>query len=458
MSAGQSVSQSERAFTPQPDLDNKVRRSVGAGDAPVGEALFGIPPELTARYLVRVIAAPDGGDRRVGMFLPRDKAVPSIEIAGDRIIARNEDPDLVAALVKIAQHNGWDRIDVEGSPAFRQAVWASAAREGLRVQGYEPSFAEAARVEELRQADAKRRARETVEQTAPAALIVVGAAPTLTRSAELNSGPASQQQPGARPDTGLSEDDRRLLLTLTRHAEDRATLHDDLREDRDAFQKAVQHERIEANRGALDYALDRALASQTLVSAFAKSGYAPANLRQMAHDGAWEKDVADAITRVRSGLDRTAPVRGDGLENEGARAGPRDNVAGDAVDRLVTESIASTAPAPSNSQQTAYEDQGRDDADERRTRREELAELFLNGAIGDAGADPRLANALKAQAAMEQHIGVLFDGDVNRATSATLESRQMISDVLRRGFDVLVREPTPVRQIEPIQPAPDLER
>jgi len=87
-----------------------------------------------------------------------------------------------------------------------------------------------------------------------------------------------------------------------------------------------------------------------------------------------------------------------------------------------------------------------------------LVELFLDAAIGEARADPRLANALKAQEAMEQHIGELFDGDVNRAASATLESRQMIADVLRRGLDVSVREPTPVRQIEPRQPAPDLER
>jgi hypothetical protein len=33
----------------------------------------------------------------------------------------------------------------------------------------------------------------------------------------------------------------------------------------------------------------------------------------------------------------------------------------------------------------------------------------------------------------------------------------MISDVLRRGLDVSVREPTPVRQIEPVH-TPEMER
>lgn len=59
---------------------------------------------------------------------------------------------------------------------------------------------------------------------------------------------------------------------------------------------------------------------------------------------------------------------------------------------------------------------------------------------------------------MDQHLGAAFDGDAERMTSASLESRHMISDVLRRGLDVSVREPTPVRQVEPIRPTHDLER
>jgi hypothetical protein len=94
----------------------------------------------------------------------------------------------------------------------------------------------------------------------------------------------------------------------------------------------------------------------------------------------------------------------------------------------------------------------------RRRESEELAELFLQGTEGSAGTDPRLAGATQAQRVMEQHIGEVFEGDAMSMASAKLESRHMISDALRRGLDVSVREPTPVRQIEPIQTRSDLER
>ena len=65
---------------------------------------------------------------------------------------------------------------------------------------------------------------------------------------------------------------------------------------------------------------------------------------------------------------------------------------------------------------------------------------------------------MRAQTVMEQHIGEVFDGDAALMASANLESRQLISDALRRGLDVSVRETTPVRQIEPVEVRPDWER
>jgi hypothetical protein len=147
--------------------DNSVARGGRDAETQAGQAAFQIPPELATRYQVRIIEPSDGSERRVGMFLPTDRDNPSIEIAGDRIIARNEDPETVSALVTIAKHNGWAGIDVEGSPEFRQSVWRAASREGLTVRGYEPSFDEQARLEELRRADAARRDREVAEKPGP---------------------------------------------------------------------------------------------------------------------------------------------------------------------------------------------------------------------------------------------------------------------------------------------------
>ena len=97
-------------------------------------------------------------------------------------------------------------------------------------------------------------------------------------------------------------------------------------------------------------------------------------------------------------------------------------------------------------------------ARERNHENHELAELFLHGAEEAIARDPRLAGAREVQAVMEQHIGEVFRGDAAQMTSANQESRQMISDALRRGLDVSVRVPEPVRMIEPMQTRPDLER
>ena len=280
--------------------DNNVARSKREIDPAAEQRAFEIPPELASRYEVRIVETTDG-EQRVGLFLGGDRQTPAIEITNDRIVARNEDPETVASLVKIARHNGWDRIDVEGSPEFRKAVWSAASREGLTVSGYEPTFAEQEAMGERRR----------------------------------NAAPSEERAPAATP--------------------------------------------------------------------------APASAEQARLDA--ERD-----------------------------------------DRPVAASAVGPDRAPEPETQAERDDR------QRPRESEALADLFLHGEAGRKAADPRLANALQAQAVMEQHIGEVFDGDASRMASASLESRQMISDVLRRGLDVSVREPAPVRQIEPVQTHPDLER
>ncbi len=439
--------------------DNSVARGGLDAETQAGQAAFQIPPELATRYQVRIIEPSDGSERRVGMFLPTDRENPSIEIAGDRIVARNEDPETVSALVTIAKHNGWAGIDVEGSPEFRQAVWTAASREGLTVRGYEPSFDEQARMEGLRRADAARRDRElaekpapTVEPVAPTAAVGATEATILAPSADAERNGAPQPLPSG-SSTELSDADKRLLLTVSVHTQDRKALYAAVSEDMDTLRREVQAERIDLNRDALNGALERALESPTLVSAFSRSGYEPDGLRQMARDGAWDGEVADAIYIVRSGLNRHEVAR-----EAGANVSLADALAGEREDRLVAGSTAAPELQPEPEPHIVRGERLHQAATERRHENDELAELFLHGGEERIAAEPRLANALQAQAAMDQHLGAAFDGDADRMTSASLESRHMISDVLRRGLDVSVREPTPVRQVEPIHPTHDLER
>ena len=436
--------------------DNSVARPARDVEPDAGEVGFTIPPDLAERYEVRIIPASDASERRIGMFLPGDRENPSIEVSGngDRIVARNEDPETVAALVKLAKHNGWEGIDVDGSPEFRQAVWAAGSREGLTVRGYDPDFTEQARMEQDRRerVEAAQREREAAAKPAPAvepvATLVASAAIDATipaRTADVARDPVGAASP-AQSGAELSDDDKRLLLRLSVYTQDRKALSEGMTPDLEPMEREFRYERLDVNKAALDGALEQALESSTLVSSFSKAGYEPDDLRRMAREGEWDGEVADAIYLVRSGLNRHDVAR--------------DTAALVEADREDQQVAASTAPPerqPEPEPQIVREERQHGPA-AARDENEELAELFLRGSAERIAADPRLANALEAQAAMEQHIGVAFQGDADRMMSARLESRELISGALMRGLDVSVREPTPARQIEPIQITHDLER
>lgn len=506
MSVVNSIERAPRDVEPQPEQSG-----------------FQLPPELAKRYEVRIIPGNDEAQRRIGLFLPTDRENPSIEISGsgDRIVARREDPETVAALVRIAKHNGWEGIDVDGSPEFRKAVWAAGTREGLIVRGYEPEFGEQARMDALRREDAARREREAAAKT-PAAEPVVSpvAAPVAVAEVAMAVSPANAERmrdgTEAREvgSAELSGDDQKLLLSLSVYTQDRKALEASVRPDMSPMEREFQHERLDLNRDVLNGALERALESPTLASHFSNAGYEPDDLRRMARAGEWDGEIADAIYLVRSGLHRdtlapepSAPevprfmvehwdvktranvvvgetnspseavrlfqsqvdtrivdqheghaVASTEWVNDGSF--PQWNIL-PAMTALVEREASDRQTAPEVSPPSATEPGQRVEGQSPaagRSESEQLAELFLHGGAERISAEPRLAGARDAQAMMERHLGAVFDGDAVQTSAASLESRQMISDVLRRGLDVSVREPTPVRQIEPAQPTPDLER
>jgi hypothetical protein len=434
-------------------VDNIVARARRDVEPEAAEAGFRMPPDLAERYDVRVVPAKDPNEVRMGMFRPGDRGDPSIEVLGngDRIVARKEDPETVAALVKIAKHNGWEGIDVDGSPKFKKAVWEAGSREGLTVRGYEPSFAEQERMADVRRAEEARREREAaakpvpvVEQVAPVAAVAAIEATAAARSADVGREAVAEVAP-AQGSTELSDADKRLLLTLSVYTQDHKALSESLTPNREPMEREFRYERLDVNKEALNGALEQALESPTLVSSFSKAGYEPDELRRMARDGEWDGEVADAIYLVRSGLNRHEVAK--------------ELIASFVKSERADEQVGTLIPYPHQQQEPAIVREERvHGADAARDENEELAELFLRGNAERIAADPRLANAVEAQTAMQQHIGVAFEGDADRIMSASLESRELISAALMRGLDVSVREPTPVRQVEPIQITPDLER
>ncbi|MEG8058430.1 hypothetical protein QP150_18805 [Sphingomonas sp. 22L2VL55-3] len=431
-------------------MDNIVARPGRDVEPEAGEAGFGMPPDLAERYDVRVVPAKDPNEVRMGMFLPGDRRDPSIEVLGngDRIVARKEDPETVAALVKIAKHNGWEGIDVDGSPEFKKAVWEAGSREGLTVRGYEPSFAEQERMADSRRFGEARREREAAAKPAPVVEQVAAVAPieatAPARSVDVGREAVAEAAP-AQGSTELSDADKRLLLTLSVYTQDHKALSESLTPNLEPMERKFRYERLDVNKEALNGALEQALESPTLVSSFSKAGYEPDELRRMGRDGKWDGEVADAIYLVRSGLNRHEVAK--------------ELVASFVESEQADERAGTLIPYPHQQQEPAIVREERvHGADAARDDNEELAELFLRGNAERIGADPRLANAVEAQAAMEQHISAAFEGDADRIMSANLESRELISAALMRGLDVSVREPTPVRQVEPIQITPDIER
>jgi hypothetical protein len=309
-------------------------------------------------------------------------------------------------------------------------------------------IAEQERMADIRRADEARREREAAAKPAPVveqvAAVAAIEATAPARSADVGREAVAEAAP-AQGGTELSDADKRLLLTLSIYTQDHKALSESLTPNLEPMEREFRYERLEVNNEALNGALERALESPTLVNSFSKAGYEPDELRKMARAGEWEGEVADAVYIVRSGLNRHEVAK--------------ELVASFVESERADERAGTLIPYPHQQSEPAIVREERvHGADAARDENEELAELFLRGNAERIAADPRLANAVEAQVAMEQHISAAFEGDADRIMSANLESRELISAALSRGLDVSVREPTPVRQVEPIQITPDLER
>lgn len=402
--------------------DNTIAPSAREREAPDNGALVKIPEDLAKRYEVRTIEPAQGGGTRIGLFVPGDRKNPAIEITGERIVARKEDAETVASLVKLAEHNGWDKVDVEGSPEFRKAMWAAGTRAGLTVSGYEPSFAEQEQVEAQRREDTLRRERETarkssaensqeirenVERTVEVAEAASEIARDRSTSTAAHSDPAPARESNEQP-VPLEQSGRYMVDQWDVRKQAAVVLG-----YTNSPALAVAHFSGETNTSITDTQSGKTLATSD-----------------------WANDGADERKKLTPELHRLVGLEAAAQQAVSAREqGPQ----------VEPEIRASRAEQERRVPSTA------------RSEGQELAELFLNGNAQKQADDPRLANALRAQEAMEVHIAELFKGDAPRIDAANLESRQMISDVLRRGLDVSVREPTPVRQIEPVH-TPEMER
>ncbi|MFD1960562.1 LPD7 domain-containing protein [Novosphingobium panipatense] len=64
---------------------------------------------------------------------------PAFQDRGNRLVTDNDSREVAKDLVTVAEHRGWDRVQVAGSETFRRAVWFEAAERGIAVRGYKPT-------------------------------------------------------------------------------------------------------------------------------------------------------------------------------------------------------------------------------------------------------------------------------------------------------------------------------
>jgi hypothetical protein len=93
-----------------------------------------LPDRLRRRYLHEARA---GGTR--AYYRDATSTAELFRDEGRRLSTTRNDPHLVADLVAIAVHRGWQTVEVRGTTDFRREAWRAARLAGLTVEGYRPT-------------------------------------------------------------------------------------------------------------------------------------------------------------------------------------------------------------------------------------------------------------------------------------------------------------------------------
>jgi phage/plasmid primase-like uncharacterized protein len=138
--------ESDKAAAPDRDQPaaaptGKAARSVGVGD---------MPEEISRRYYVQKSV----WSGEPGYYESASSKEAAFRDQGGRIVAGNASPAVARDLVAVAQHRGWEPVQVNGTSEFRREIWLAASERGMEVRGYKPTERDLQEV-------ARRRERET---------------------------------------------------------------------------------------------------------------------------------------------------------------------------------------------------------------------------------------------------------------------------------------------------------
>jgi Large polyvalent protein-associated domain 7 len=92
-----------------------------------------VPERLRRRYFT------EARGRGIGFYADARSEAAAFRDHGARLTTDRNDPHVVRDLVAIAEHRGWNAINVRGHTEFRREVWLRAEAAGLAVRGYRPT-------------------------------------------------------------------------------------------------------------------------------------------------------------------------------------------------------------------------------------------------------------------------------------------------------------------------------
>ena len=123
----------------------RERRATEGDVAPTRELLKGspnraistekgdVPDALSKRYFTQSSA------RAVAFYAEYNAPKPAFRDAGARLSTSETNPNTIRDMVDIAEHRGWQAIQVRGTEDFKREVWLEAQSRGLEVRGFRPN-------------------------------------------------------------------------------------------------------------------------------------------------------------------------------------------------------------------------------------------------------------------------------------------------------------------------------
>jgi hypothetical protein len=93
-----------------------------------------MPERLRRKYYV---AEARVGDEAKVYADPRGEYL-AFKVSAERMATRIEDAGLIRDMILVAQHRGWQEVELRGSEEFRRTAWLEASARGFAVRGFEP--------------------------------------------------------------------------------------------------------------------------------------------------------------------------------------------------------------------------------------------------------------------------------------------------------------------------------